>query len=90
MTGHNVCTGFRTYWHAHGLDFDEPGFSFRESLALFGYPLSEEFQERLEDGTTYTVQYFERVRMEYHPENQPPYDILLGRLTADLVPAGQR
>ena len=90
MTGHNVCTGFRTYWHAHGLDFNEPGVSFRASPALFGYPLSEEFQERLEDGTTYTVQSFERLRLEYHPEHRPPYHILLGRLTADLVPAGQR
>jgi hypothetical protein len=25
------------------------------------------------------VQYFERTRFEYHPENAPPYDILLGQ-----------
>jgi hypothetical protein len=43
----------------------------------------------LENGQTYTVQYFERVRMEYHPENQPPYNILLGRLTANIIPAGR-
>lgn len=89
-TQHNLCGGFRAYWHAHGLDFGESGFSSRESLALFGYPIGEEFQEQLEDGNTYTVQYFERVRMEYHPENRPPYDVLLGRLTADLIPAGHR
>ncbi len=89
-TGHNVCGGFRTYWHGHGLDFGEPGYSARESLALFGFPISEPFEEKLENGKTYTVQYFERVRMEYHPENAAPYNILLGRLTADLVPAAQR
>lgn len=86
QTGHTLCGGFRTYWHRYGLDFGEPGVSARESLALFGFPISEPFQETLENGQTYTVQYFERVRMEYHPENAAPYDILLGRLTADLVP----
>ena len=25
------------------------------------------------------MQYFERARFEHHPENQPPYDILLGQ-----------
>jgi hypothetical protein len=88
-TGHNVCGKFRTYWHSYGLDFGEPGFSARESLALFGFPISEPFQETLENGQTYTVQYFERVRMELHPENQAPYDVLLGRLTADLIPPGR-
>jgi hypothetical protein len=49
-------------------------------LAVFGYPISEPFTER-----GYTVQYFERNRFELHPENQPPYNVLLGRLGADLV-----
>jgi hypothetical protein len=86
-TGHNVCGKFLTYWHGHGLDFGENGVSARESLALFGFPISEPFEEKLENGNTYTVQYFERVRMELHPENPAPYDVLLGRVTADLVPA---
>ncbi len=85
-TSHNLCGEFRTYWHRYGLDFGEPGVSARESLALFGFPISEPFEERLEDGQIYTVQYFERVRMEIHPENPPAYRILLGRLTADLIP----
>ena len=92
-TRHNVCGLFRTYWHSYGLDFGEAGFSARESLALFGFPISEPFQEQLEideQGTlkTFTVQYFERVRMEIHtdPNTQQQF-VLLGRLTADLVPA---
>lgn len=89
-TGHNVCGEFSIYWHSYGLDFGEPGVSARESLALFGFPISERFEERLENGQTYTVQYFERVRMEIHPENPAPYRVLLGRLTADLVPASAR
>jgi hypothetical protein len=89
QTGHNLCGRLRLYYHSHGLDFGEPGFSPRESLALFGFPISEPFQEKLENGQTYTVQYFERVRMELHPENPAPYDVLLGRLTADIIPAGR-
>lgn len=88
-TGHNICAEFRDYWHAHGLDFGEPGYSPRESLALFGLPLSEPFEERLENGQTYAVQYFERARFELHPENAAPYKVLLGRLAAGLVPAAQ-
>ena len=33
-----------------------------------------------------TVQYFERARFEWHPENSPPWDILLGRLGAEVYP----
>ena len=55
-------------------------------LPQFGYPLTEEFAEG-----GYTVQYFERARFEYHPENQPPYDVLLGLLghTVTVGRAGQ-
>ncbi len=81
-TGHRLGGGFKTYWHAHGLNMDDAGVSYRESLALFGYPISEEFTD---PATGYTVQYFERARFEYHPENQEPYKILLGRLTADTL-----
>jgi hypothetical protein len=51
-------------------------------LSIFGYPLTEPFTEG-----GYTVQYFERNRFELHPENQPPYNVLLGRLGADLTTA---
>ncbi len=66
-TGHNLRAGFREYWNKNG------------GLTTFGYPITEEIQEQLEDGRVYTVQYFERARMEYHPENKAPYDILLGQ-----------
>jgi len=66
-TGHNVRAGFRDYWEANG------------GLAQFGLPLTEEFAETLENGQSYTVQYFERARFEYHPENASPDDVLLGQ-----------
>jgi hypothetical protein len=81
-TRHRVCFGFLDYWQSHGLDFGDPGVSYRESLALFGYPLSEPFTD---PATGYTVQYFERARFEWHPENTAPYNLLLGRLGADRL-----
>src|SRR5690348_11539504 len=52
-TGHSLCRGFRDYWRAHGLEFGDEGVSFRESLALFGYPLSDEY---VDPATGETVQ----------------------------------
>ncbi|MFN8540638.1 MAG: hypothetical protein U0232_24555 [Thermomicrobiales bacterium] len=34
---------------------------------------------RREDGQQYTVQYFERVRLEYHPNAPDPYKVQLGQ-----------
>jgi hypothetical protein len=31
------------------------------------------------------VQYFERARFEYHPENPAPYDILLGQFGRQIL-----
>ena len=74
-TGHNVGGAFLTYWEGTG------------GLAQFGFPISEEIRETLEDGKTYTVQYFERARFEMHPENLPPYDVLLGQFGRRIVNA---
>lgn len=51
-------------------------------MRVFGRPLSEQFQEvNQADGQTYWVQYFERQRMEWHPnESNPQYRIQLGLL----------
>lgn len=81
-TGHRVCWGFRAYWQIHGLDMGDDGASFRESLALFGYPISEEFTDP-ESGLV--TQYFERAIFQWQPENDPPWDILLERLGAELI-----
>ncbi|HET9015631.1 MAG TPA: L,D-transpeptidase family protein [Thermomicrobiaceae bacterium] len=76
-TGHYLCNGFRNYWEQNG------------GLWVYGYPISEEFQQKNPDtGQTYTVQYFERARFEYHPENAgTPYEVLLGRLGASYAAA---
>jgi uncharacterized protein (DUF885 family) len=68
-TGKRLGGIFLKYWNEHG------------GLAQQGFPISEEFQERSAlDGKTYTVQYFERAVFEAHPNNQPPYNVLLSQL----------
>src|SRR5205814_7557908 len=68
-TGKRIGGEFLEYWKSHG------------GLMQQGYPISEEFTETSDlDGRSYRVQYFERAVFEYHPENQPPYDILLSQL----------
>ena len=69
--------------------FPETGFSVQgEFLHFFeryggvdslGYPISEEFEE-----SGWQVQYFEYGRLEFHPENQPDYQITVGWL-GDLL-----
>jgi hypothetical protein len=85
QTSHSLCEPFLSYWRSHGLELDgTPGFSVDENLALFGMPLSEPQPEVLSDGQEYTVQWFERARFEHHPENDPPYDVLLGLLGVEM------
>jgi hypothetical protein len=53
-------------------------------LAVFGFPIGPQEQITF-DGKTITVQRFERNRLELHPGNKRPYDVLLGRLGADRL-----
>ena len=68
-TGKTASGTFLTYWDAHG------------GLNQQGYPISDEqIDTSPTDGNSYTVQYFERAVFEKHPENKPPYNILLSLL----------
>lgn len=67
-TGYALCGKFYAYWEQNG------------GLARFGYPIGNETLTQI-DGRWLWVQYFERRRMEYHPELAgTPYEILLGLL----------
>jgi hypothetical protein len=89
QTGHAIAPQFWGFWSRNGLEFDgnKKGKSPAESLALFGYPVSEAQMEQGSDGQMYLTQWFERARFEYHPENKAPFDVLLGRLGADALAA---
>jgi spore germination protein len=69
-TGHTLAYGFKTYWERNG------------GLARFGYPRTEEFTEYDPMvGRSFTVQYFERARFEYHPEHRgTQFEVLLGHM----------
>ncbi|XSG74504.1 hypothetical protein ACP8Y2_20245 [Herpetosiphon llansteffanensis] len=59
---------FLEFWEANG------------GIDLLGWPISEELQEVLpEDRTVHTVQYFERGRLELHP-NDPNQTVKIGLL----------
>ena len=69
----------RSFWEAAGKG------DIQRSVQIFGYPISEPFDEQnppvpAGDGQIHRVQYFERYRLEYHPENPDPYKVLLGLL----------
>lgn len=77
-TRHQVCGRFRDYWQRYGLEFGDPGVSARESLALWGYPISEAYTD---PDTGQQIQYFERALFEYHPEySGTPFEVLIARL----------
>jgi hypothetical protein len=68
-TGKRLGGKFLEYWQAHG------------GVLQQGYPISDEFVETSDlNGKPYLVQYFERAVFELHPENQPPFDVLLSQL----------
>ena len=68
-TGHYVCDEFLAFYDTWG------------GVEIFGYPLTERFEdpERWRG-----VQYFQRARMEWHPENPNPYKVQLGLLVDEL------
>jgi hypothetical protein len=53
QTGHTVTGGFNAFWETNG------------GLAIFGYPITEEYAGFTEDGAPATMQDFERARFEY-------------------------
>jgi 5'-nucleotidase len=88
-TGYTVCGEFLNYWRSQGLNFGDRGVSMRESLALWGLPLSQPREEQNIDGDTVLTQHFERARMELHVL-RGKRTILLTRLGAALVPLNMK
>ncbi len=70
-TEHSMCNPFLSYWNEQG------------GLERFGLPVTEPFIEAIE-GQPYTVQYYERRRMELHP-GLPASPILLGLLGVEVL-----
>lgn len=68
-TGFCISGQIRSYWERNG------------GLPVFGFPTSE-FRSMDIEGNPFMAQNFERNRLELHPENKAPYDVLIGRVGA--------
>jgi hypothetical protein len=68
-TRHWVCDEFLEHFKTRG------------GPEIFGDPLSRAFRDY---SSGLWVQYFQRARMEYHPDKPPPYRVLLGLLVDEL------
>ncbi len=85
QTGHAIAhEPFWRFWRTHGLELGDQGISERESLALFGLPLSEPALETNASGATVLTQWFERARFEDHGAQ----GVLLGLLGREASTAG--
>lgn len=74
-SGRCISSGFRAYWLQNG------------GVGAFGFPLSDEFDETYGSAST-RVQYFERARLEYHPEAAgTPGNVTLGLLGSEVFAA---
>jgi hypothetical protein len=79
-TGHGVRDPFLSFWEQRG------------GIMIFGYPISDEVQERLPGNLpnqTHTVQYFERARLELHFEQSAPV-VRIGLLGSALCLADSK
>lgn len=73
QTKHYVSPLFYTFWQQNG------------SLDRLGFPISEEQTETdPATGKAFLAQWFERARLEYHPENAAPYKVELGLLGNEI------
>lgn len=68
-SGHYVCDEFLKFYETRG------------GVEIFGYPLTEAFDDPTRG---LRVQYFQRARMEWHPYNPEPYKVQLGLLVDEL------
>ena len=71
-TNHCIDGRIREYWEQNG------------GLPVFGFPIGD-MEDVTIEGKPVRMQRFERNRLELHPENARPYDVLLGRLGADRL-----
>lgn len=69
QSGHTIRAPFLHFWQQHG------------GVATFGYPISEPFDEQnTSDGLVRTVQYFERARLELHPQQAAEHQVQISDL----------
>ena len=73
-TGHYLGGEFLDYYNASP-----------QASTLYGLPISEEFPQQFNSGVILYVQYFERARMEWHPELPEGQRVQLGALSSYIL-----
>ncbi len=69
VTRETITGIFLDYWNVNG------------NIPQQGYPISPVIGEKSDlNGQLYTMQYFERAVFEYHPNERPPFNVLLSQL----------
>lgn len=68
-TGHTVRDPFYDFFLQHG------------GVEQFGYPITDDY---IDSQTGLLVQYFQKARLEWHPDNPDPYKVQLGLLGEEL------
>jgi hypothetical protein len=68
-TGHTVSGQFLTYFNATG------------GIVRYGYPITDAY---VDSKSGLLIQYFQRARMEWHPDNPEAYKVQLGLLGDEL------
>lgn len=71
-TGHCIAGQLATFWASNG------------GLSVFGLPISP-LLDLEANGRTLHVQWFERARLELHPDQPPPYAVQLGQLGLETL-----
>jgi hypothetical protein len=71
-TGFCVDGRMRSFWQANG------------GVPVFGLPISPQYETMIA-GMPRQVQWFERNRLELHPEHPAPYDVQVGRLGVEML-----
>ena len=71
-TGFCIAGRLREFWEQN------------DGLRVFGLPITDQHRERIE-GRAIELQWFERTRLELHPEHARPSDVQLGRVGVDAL-----
>jgi hypothetical protein len=82
QTRHNMCEAFLPFWQSHGPSLGISGDKEAISLLLYGNPISDAADETI-NGKTMTVQWFEKARFEFRPDD-PQNPVQLGLLGSEL------
>ena len=85
-TNHNVCEDFYKLWIEKGPQLGIKGDARQVAISLFGLPISEDEFDVPINGEKLSVQWFERARFEFHPNNPPETRYIPAKIGTEAGP----